>query len=140
MKKYFLLIGVLILSSCGVVPTKDGAQRYKGHPIVGTWIRSNNGCYEKFEFTKNGTRIVHSNMEVVKARYDISSASQDNGVYLLRDTVIEDNGMPDCSGSTSDMTGDIVEVLLFIQDSPERFSFCFDRKLVNCLGPYVKEQ
>ena len=138
--KYFILIGVLVLAACGVIPDKEDAQVYKGHPIVGTWVHSINGCDEKFEFTNTGIRIVHSNLEIVKARYDISSISSDDGIYLLKDTVIEDNGKPDCSGSTNDMTGDVVEVYLFIEDSPERFSFCFNQQLGNCVGPYIRKQ
>jgi hypothetical protein len=137
--KYLIFIaGAIFLSSCSTVQNKYEKSIYIGHPIVGEWIYTSNGCSEKFEFTDTGFRMVHANQEVVKAKYEISDVAPESGIYLLKDTVLEDNGMPDCSGSISDMSGDVVEILLFIQYPPERFSFCFDKKLTNCVGPYVK--
>ncbi|MGI2216670.1 hypothetical protein ACRN94_06710 [Shewanella baltica] len=139
MKYLILIAGTIFLSSCSTIQNKYDKPIYKDHPIVGAWIYTSNGCNEIYEFTDTGFRMVHANQEVVKAKYEISNVAPESGVYLLKDTVIEDNGMPDCSGSTSDMSGDVVEVLLLIQYLPERFSFCFDKQLNNCVGPYVKQ-
>lgn len=139
MKKlfFFTFLSMFLIHKVQAVESVDPV--FMGHPIVGTWVRDKSGCLAQFTFKPNGTRLVQANQEIVKARYHISDISRENGIYLLRDTVLEDNGKPDCSGSSSDMTGDTVEVLLFIQSNPTRFSFCFDEQLKQCIGPYVKE-
>ena len=140
MKRFLIVTVAIFLSACSTIKNKYDAPIYEGHPIVGTWIYSKNGCNEQYEFTATGSRLVHSNQEVVKAIYEVTNVDKERGVYLLKDTVIEDNGKPDCSGSTSDMSGDVVEVLLFIQNFPDRFSFCFNQQLTNCVGPFVKQR
>tara|TARA_B100001250_G_scaffold414522_1_gene453522 strand:- start:2670 stop:3104 length:435 start_codon:yes stop_codon:yes gene_type:complete len=134
-----IVFGAIFLLSCGKLEREDGELLYKDHPIVGTWVHSMNGCDEIFEFTTTGIRMVHANQEIVKAEYEISDIVPEKGIYLVKDTVLEDNGMPDCTGSTSDMSGDVVELILIIQHLPERFSFCFDSQLTSCVGPYVKQ-
>ena len=114
--------------------------KYSEHPVLGTWAYEKNNCIEFFTFTSSGIRISKSDNEIVRAKYDIKTLSKEEGVYLLRDEVLEDNAMSDCSGSTKDKSGDVVVVLLHIQHEPERFSFCFDKKLKQCVGPFIKQK
>ncbi|MGR6502889.1 hypothetical protein [Shewanella sp. Koi 1] len=139
--KYLLVLGALyLLVSCQNMDQSETGASYSGHPIIGSWTMTKNSCEEKYTFTDDGFRRVKSNEELVKAKYEISDISPEKGIFLLKDTVLEDNGRPDCSGSTSVMVGDVVEVLLFIQSDPERFSFCFDPNLESCYGPFLKSE
>lgn len=132
------IVTLFVLVSCAKITNNDNADDYLDHPILGTWAYEKNGCDEKYEFTADGFRFVESNEELVTAIYEISDIVSEKGVYLLKDTVIEDNGKPACSGSTSDMTGDVVELLILIQHELERFTACFDPGLTICIGPFVK--
>ena len=110
------------------------------HPIIGTWTYTENGCDETYTFNSSGIRVSTSNEEIVKAKYEVKTYSKEKNIYLLKDEVLEDNGKADCSGSTSNMVGDVVVVLLYIQDNPKRFNFCFDKELKDCFGPFIKKE
>lgn len=109
-----------------------------GHPIIGTWEYSKNSCIEAYTFGTDGIRQVKSNEELVTAEFEITDIDEAKGVYLLRDRVLTDNGKVDCSGSTDNMIGDVVEVYIHIKDKPKRFNFCFDDALSKCVGPFLK--
>lgn len=109
------------------------------HPILGSWSYYMDGCEEVYTFKVDGIRIANSRDEIVKAKYEIKTISEIDGVYWLRDEVIEDNGLPDCSTSTRNMTGDVVEVFVKIESNPNRFKFCFDESLKRCVGPFIKK-
>lgn len=140
MKIYFLLVIFFVLHGCSTNMSIDSDEVYVGHPIIGSWVYTVNNCNETYTFRENGSRLSTSNEEVVTARYEISSVNELNNTFLLKDEVLQDNGKVDCSGSTSVMTGDVVEVLLFIEQSPDRFSFCFDTQLKNCFGPFLRQK
>ncbi len=106
-------------------------------PVIGSWTFDSNGCEETYHFSADGIRTVTANQEVVKARYQLRALRPQQGLYLITDTVISDNGKPDCSGDTSVMTGDTVQLLMRFQESPKRFSFCFDDALLDCVGPFI---
>lgn len=139
MKALFILTIPFLILVHKVNAAQSVEPSYIGHPIVGTWVRNKNSCLAEFTFTASGLRLVRANEEIVKARYQIEDISREKGIYLLTDTVLEDNGLPDCSNSTSDMTGDTVEVILFIKENPTRFNFCFDSQLTHCVGPYIRQ-
>jgi hypothetical protein len=132
---------VLLLLTFQASATINAEQpKYANHPIIGTWTYIKNGCAETYTFTQNGIRISTSRDEIVKAKYDVKTISKEKEIYLVRDEVLEDNGKADCSGSTEKMIGDIIVILLHIQDNPKRFSFCFDKELKECVGPFIKKK
>lgn len=107
-------------------------------PIIGTWIYTNNGCEEIYTFDALGNRFVTSHQERVMAKYTLDPVDPVKGIFVLKDHVIKDNAEPDCSGSRRNMEGDIAEVIVFIENNPSRFSFCFDPELKQCVGPFYK--
>lgn len=135
--KYLFIILLFITSQAhGTLIIEK--HKYSNHPIIGTWTYTKNECEETYTFNPTGVRISSSNEEIVKAKFDVKLLSKENDIYLVRDEVIEDNGKADCSGSTSNMIGDVVVILLHIQSNPKRFRFCFDKELTKCVGPFIK--
>lgn len=108
--------------------------------LIGTWVYSKNGCDEIYTFDAFGNRFVVSNQERVKARYSLRPIDAEKGVFILKDTVVSDNAQADCYGSTENMVGDTVELILIIEEAPMRFNLCFDAQLTRCAGPFYKRQ
>lgn len=138
--KYLLTLFIVILTGCSINTTKEPGQKYADSPIIGSWVYSVGGCDETYQFLPSGIRNSTSNREIVRAKYAIETLSPEKRIYKIRDEVIGDNGLKDCSGSTSDMTGDVVEVYVMFADNPERLRFCFDKELTRCVGPFVKNK
>ena len=132
-----LMISMLLLSCSHAIKTEI-QRNYNGHPVIGIWDYGKNGCTETYEFLPNGIRNVTSNQEVVKASYTITETRSERGFYKLTDKVLEDNGKADCSGSTSDMTGDIVELYVAFNPRKDQLIFCFEESFDKCFGPFKK--
>lgn len=128
----------IFLISCSHAIKTETQINYKGHPIIGIWDYEKNGCIETYEFLPNGVRNVTSNQEEVKASYTITETKSEQGFYKLTDKVLEDNGKADCSGSKSDMTGDIVELYLSFSPSEDQLIFCIEESFDKCFGPFNK--
>jgi hypothetical protein len=117
----------------------DTATNYEGHPIIGTWSFDIDGCTETYEFLTDGTRNSTSDKEVVQAAYTISAKPLDSGFYKIKDRVVKDNGQRDCSGSTKDMTGDVVDLYVVFNPKMDQIIFCMDESLNRCFGPFLKK-
>jgi len=113
---------------------------YEGHPIIGTWNFDMNGCTETYEFLPDGTRNCTSAEEIVQAAFIIASQPLDSGFYKMTDRVIKDNGKRDCSGSTKDMTGDVVDLYVKFNPRMDQIVFCFDQSFDKCFGPFRKNK
>jgi len=136
--KYFIVVFSLILIGCSANINQD--INSKNNPLLGIWSYTypNSGCIETYQFLPNAIRLSTSNLEKVKAKYNVQSLSKEKKLYLLTDTVLEDNAKQDCTGSTSDMTNDTVKLYLFIDNNPKSFTFCIDKELKTCVGPFIK--
>lgn len=135
-----ILIIVLLaaLAGCGNQAKVHDSPDYSGHPIIGSWSFDNNGCTETFIFSPDGVRHVTSNKEIVEASYRISTSPSDKGLYKLEDKVLKDNGKQDCSGSTSDMTGDMVTIFVSFSTRKDKIMFCLNENGSNCFGPFIR--
>ena len=116
-----IAISIIAILSSGCVNAKNSEKLDidSSHKILGTWILNKNNCDEIYIFNKDGIRNVESNEERVVSRFKLSPINESKGVFLLWDKVLEDNGEVDCSGSNIDMTGDVVEPFVLIEDSPK---------------------
>ena len=135
--KYFITLSISILIGCNVTTNKTNID----NPLLGSWSYTypKNGCIETYKFLPSGIRLSKSNLEKVKAKYSIQSISKDKNLYLLTDTVLEDNALQDCTSSTMDMTNDKVQLYLIIKENPQQFTFCTDISLKTCIGPFIKD-
>jgi len=140
MNKTFYLtpLFILLFTGCSTNKVEDMEST---NPFIGSWsyIYSDNGCVETYQYLENGIRLSNSNEERVKARYSFKRLSKEKNLYLVADTVLEDNAKKDCAGSTADMTDDRVELYVTIKDNPKRFTFCVDEDLEHCVGPFIKQ-
>ena len=130
----------LILFGCASLDKHGTTINYEGHPIIGTWSFDMNDCTETYEFLPDGTRNCTSAEEVVQAVYRISAKPLESGFYRITDKVIKDNGKRDCSGSTKDMTGDVVDLYIKFNQQMNQILFCSDESLDKCFGPFRKNQ
>jgi hypothetical protein len=133
-----MLMSSILLISCSHAIKAEAKRNYNGHPIIGIWDFNINGCIETYEFLPNGVRNSASNQEVVKATYIITETRSERGFYKLTDEVLEDNGKADCSGSTKDMTGDIVDLYISFGPRKDQLIFCLDESFDKCFGPFKK--
>lgn len=138
--KYFIILSLLALIGCSTNTNKTH-KKDVDNPLLGSWSYTypDNGCIETYQFLSDGIRLSKSNLERVKAKYDLQSLSKEKNLYLLTDTVLEDNAEQDCAGSTSDMTNDKVELYLTIKENPKSFTFCIDKDSKTCVGPFIKK-
>jgi hypothetical protein len=134
-----LLTIALVLSGCTSFD-KDGVKRPYDveHPIIGSWSFDMNGCIETYEFLPNGIRNSTSAEELVQATYVIAAKPSGYGFYKITDTVVKDNGKRDCSGSTRDMTGDVVDLYVKFNPQMDQIVFCLDESPNRCFGPFRK--
>lgn len=132
------LMAVLLFTGCSQAIKEEAEGIYAGHPIIGVWDYDIDGCIESYEFLPDGTRNVKSNEEIVKASYTISEEKSERGFYKLRDEVLQDNGKPDCLGSDSDGTGDVVELYISFNAAEDQFVFCMEENHDGCFGPFRK--
>lgn len=140
MKLLSLLVIGLAISACVPEAATDTAKDYKGHSIIGTWSFDMNGCTETYEFLTDGTRNSTSAEEVLQATYTISAKPLDSGFYKFNDKITKDNGKRNCSGSTKDNTGEIVDMYVRFNAKMDQLVFCLDESLNKCFGPVRKKQ
>ena len=134
------LVAAITLFGCARTTKTEPEKSYQGHPIIGTWSFEMNNCTETYEFLTDGTRNSTSAEEVVQAAYVISANPSDKGFYKITDKITRDNGKRDCSGSTEDMTGDVVELYVLFNQKMDQIVFCLDESLERCVGPFRKKK
>lgn len=137
MKKLLLIFLAASISGCAnnKIPKKN----YENHPIIGVWELNLGNCIERYEYLPDGTRNVVSNQEIVKASYTVSEQLMESGFYKLVDQVIADNAKEDCSGSATDMTGDIVNSYIAFSANGNETVYCLEESLDNCFGPFKRK-
>ena len=134
---FILVIGTALIS-CTNTGVNEGKNGYEGHPIIGVWSMNFDGCIETHEFLPDGTRTCASNLERVKSAYDISRSPLTSGYYKIKVYNVKDNGKTDCTGSTYDATGKVVESYIIFGDNSKYFALCKEESLKRCLGPFQK--
>lgn len=109
------------------------------HPLLGVWqfTLPDGHCTETYLFKANGTSFVTSAEEVAETRYEVSAEPSDKGFYKLVDTVTQDNGKKDCSGSIT-AVGSHSTNFLWFDPSGELFVMCREESLDACFGPLVR--
>lgn len=84
----------VVTSGCVLTPTES-------NPIVGmwTWRHVSGACTEVHFYKANGDAATWSGQEVLRKSYGIHRVEP--GLFRVDSVVVESNGQPDCTGSTT---------------------------------------
>jgi len=107
------------------------------HPILGSWQLPIPGrhCTETYEYRADGTAHTVSAAEVTDTEYEISATPDEQGTYVVTDTIRASNGRPDCSGHITPVG---TPVTLYLAPLRGGFLLCFDAALARCIGPMTR--
>ena len=127
MSRILCLSFALLVGACS-----DVGKPGENHPIVGKWAHvSTPTCTEYETVHADGTRDFTSGEEVGQATFTISSKPDSRGAYTFVDTVVKDNGKPDCHGNITPV-GDVAKLYVRFNRSRDRMRTCFDAAMTNC--------
>lgn len=123
-----LALAILAVAACGPKQGKPGA----GHPIIGAWeLAVTPTCTETNTYRSDGTRSYAAAEEIGESAYTIS-APDSRGVYTMVDTIVKDNGKPDCKGHIVPV-GDVATIYIRFSPSLRKMTTCYDRALTRCI-------
>jgi len=126
-----LVIGLSIAALPAAAASTSAA-----HPLVGSWRFDvpNTGCAEIYRFRADGTSIVTSGSEVAESEFEVSATPSGKGFYVWTDTIVKDNGKPDCSGQITDVGRKTTNYIRFDR-SRRQFIVCRREDFEACFGP-----
>jgi len=134
MKSRYPAAFLLALSSCTAAVALSPL-----HPIIGKWAIAvpDGSCSEVYRFKLDGTRHATSGEEVAESKFEISPQPSAKGFYKMVDTIVRDNGMPDCAGEITPV-GDTVTVFVHFAPSGNAFDLCDSESMDACIGPFKR--
>ena len=115
------------------------AQLRADHPFVGIWniTLPDGSCSETYRVRGDGTTLVFSKEEVAESRFVISDQPDKQGFYKEVDTLVKDNGKPDCTGQITKPGRTVTNYLLF-HPGGDMFLMCVERSMERCIGSFVR--
>lgn len=127
------------LAAIALAATADAAPLRADHPLIGTWRIAvpDTDCSETYRIRADGTTLVFSNEEVAESTFIVSQQPDKNGFYKQTDTIVRDNGKPDCSGAVT-KPGRAVTSYLRFHPGGNMFVMCVDANLERCIGPFIR--
>ncbi|GAB4058971.1 hypothetical protein [Uliginosibacterium sediminicola] len=111
----------------------------KAPPIIGYWKLKvpSLQCSEIYLFKADGTSEVSSGEERSESRYEIASVPSAKGFYTFTDTIVKNNGKPDCSGANTPIGDTAVNYLRF-SPAGDQMIMCRNESLDACIGPFKR--
>lgn len=136
MPRFATLAAALTLALGTLALPATAASVYAAHPLVGTWRFDvpNTGCAEIYRFRADGTSIVTSGSEVAESEFEVAMKPSNKGFYTWTDTIVKDNGKPDCSGQITDIGRKTTNYIRFDR-SRQQFIVCRREDFDACFGP-----
>lgn len=127
------------LALAGAPMTACAAPVRQDHPYVGIWkITLPDGtCSETYRVRADGSTLVFSNEEVAESTFVIADQPDKQGFYKSVDTLVKDNGKPDCTGQITKPGRSVTNYLLF-HPGGDMFLMCVERSMERCIGPFVR--
>lgn len=109
------------------------------HPLIGTWqiTLPDGSCSEVYRIHDDRTSLVTSGTEVAESTFDVADQPDNLGFYKQVDTIVKDNGKPDCMGELTQV-GHVVTSYILFHGSGNMFLMCLDRDTHRCIGPFVR--
>jgi hypothetical protein len=126
-----LLVGAIMILASTVCISQPSVPR---NPFVGTWTLSLTGitCRETIEFRADGTAHTVSAGEDSLSRYAMVEIPKHDGSYVWFDTVLKNNGKPDCLGNSAPVSDKAINYLL--PTSSGGFMLCSKWNGEGCVG------
>lgn len=133
-----LAMMVALVAAAAAMPAAAAPLRHD-HPLIGIWriMLPDSTCSETYRMRADGSTLVFSNEEVAESSFTISDQPDKNGFYTQVDTIIKDNGKPDCSGDITKPGRAVTSYLQFNQ-SGTLFVMCVEPNLQRCIGPFIR--
>ncbi len=133
-----LVIGALCLLA-GAAPFAHAGALRADHPLVGTWRLDVKAlsCHETYSIRADGTTLVTSAKEVARSEIVVSDQPSAAGFYQWVDTVVQDNGQPDCAGGVT-AVGHQATNYIRLRPDGQMFVMCEQESLDACIGPFVR--
>jgi hypothetical protein len=132
-----LLTGLAL--ALAAAPTAAAAPLRPDHPFIGIWriTLPDGSCSETYRVRGDGSTLVLSNQEVAESSFVIADQPDKQGFYKSVDTIVKDNGKPDCSGQITKPGRSVTNYLLF-HPGGDLFLMCVERSMERCIGPFVR--
>ena len=123
-----------LLEKQGYHPFQPAPLPLRNHPILGTWEWTDIGsqCGETRTFEPTGRSTGRSAEEIAVSHFEISATPSAKGYYRLADTIVEDNGKPDCAGHAAPV-GDTALMFLRFDPGMNAYLLCRDEDPSSCL-------
>jgi hypothetical protein len=123
----------------GAPMTACAAPVRQDHPYIGIWkITLPDGtCSETYRVRADGSTLVFSHEEVAESTFVIADQPDKQGFYKSVDTLVKDNGKPDCAGQITKPGRSVTNYLLF-HPGGDMFLMCVERSMERCIGPFVR--
>jgi ABC-type sugar transport system substrate-binding protein len=127
------------LALAGAPTTACAAPVRHDHPYIGTWkiTLPDGSCSETYRVRGDGSTLVFSNEEVAESTFVIADQPDKQGFYKSVDTIVKDNGKPDCTGQITKPGRSVTNYLLF-HPGGDMFLMCVERSMERCIGPFVR--
>ena len=109
-----------------------------GHPIIGTWnvVVPTTACQETWQFRPDGTTHNISGSEESTSNYAVTDQPNENGFFVLDDTITESNDKPDCGGSNT-LVGD--RAVVYLLPTPDgKFRLCSEASRNSCYALMIR--
>ncbi|MEO5933882.1 MAG: hypothetical protein ABIQ08_10065 [Duganella sp.] len=127
------------LALAGAPMTADAAPLRRDHPYIGIWkiTLPDGSCSETYRVRGDGSTLVFSREEVAESTFVIADKPDKDGFYKSVDTIVKDNGKPDCTGQITKPGRPVTNYLQF-HPGGDMFLMCVERSLERCIGPFVR--
>ena len=132
--------GVAAVALCVLTATGGQAAPLRhDHPLIGTWqiTLSDGSCSETYRIRDDGSSLVTSNEEVAESAFDVADQPDAEGFYKHVDTIVKDNGKPDCSGEVTEV-GHVATSYILFHPGGDMFLMCFERDMHSSIGPFIR--
>ncbi|MEV4781150.1 hypothetical protein MRBLMU1_003721 [Burkholderia sp. LMU1-1-1.1] len=127
------------MALAGAPTTACAAPVRHDHPYIGIWkiTLPDGSCSETYRVRGDGSTLVFSNEEVAESTFVIADHPDKQGFYKSVDTLVKDNGKPDCAGQITKPGRSVTNYLLF-HPGGDMFLMCVERSMERCIGPFVR--
>nr|WP_315258229.1 hypothetical protein [uncultured Duganella sp.] len=128
-----------MLAAITAAATAQAAPLRADHPFIGTWRIAvpDTDCSETYRVRADGTTLVFSKEEVAESTFTVADKPDQNGFYKETDTIVKDNGKPDCGGNITKPGRSVTSYLQF-HPSGNLFVMCVEPNLERCIGPFIR--
>lgn len=133
-----IIPGIMAAALCACAAAQAAPLRHD-HPLIGTWqiTLADGSCSETYRIRDDGSSLVTSSEEVAESAFDVADQPDPLGFYKHVDTIVKDNGKPDCSGEVTQV-GHVATSYILFHPGGDMFLMCFEHDMHSCIGPFIR--